>query len=85
MNRHQRKYFSYEIQQNVGKGREDNLAQRLEIARSEIGEALFEKLEKANLIDLQLYSYVNLKLHNSIKKIDNFDSKLNDFKNRCKH
>lgn len=75
--------FSYDVKQNVSRDREGDLAERLDKGRKEIGNALFEELEKANLYDLQLYSFAKMKLEENIKNLEHFDIKLSNFKKRC--
>jgi len=74
--------LSYVIQ-NVSKEREKVLNERLKRGKLEIGKKLFEDLERANSLDLQLYSYSNRLLDERIKNINNFEKKLSDFKNKC--
>jgi len=74
--------LSYVIQ-NVSPNEEDDLSKRLEKKSVEIDDKLMEELTAYNIFDSKLYSSANDELELRIKKIDNFETKLADFKNRC--
>lgn len=79
-----RKYYpkinlSY-VSQNVSKDRKDTLEERLQAGRSDLGDALWEKLNAKNELDLQLYSQTNKEFDKRIEKIENFEEKLKKFR-----
>jgi len=74
--------FSY-VKQNISPDREDDLSKRLEKNATEIGDKLMEELTAHNSFDSKLYSTAKDELELRINNIDNFESKLADFKNRC--
>lgn len=71
------------IAQNVSKDRYGSLNERIEYTRTEIGDELFDKLIDCNHLDFQLYEYVNKRLDAMIDEVNDFHSKLIDFKQRC--
>ena len=71
------------VKQNISPDREDDLSKRLEKNATEIGDKLMEELTAHNSFDSKLYTSAKDELELRIKKIDNFESKLTDFKNRC--
>jgi len=82
------KYFdvidlSFE-KQNISQDRTGDLEQRLKTGRNEIGAELMDRLEKENEFDLKLYSMANQILNERIKELTDFDTRMTDFKNRCK-
>jgi len=71
------------IKQNVSPERFGNFEERLEKGRSDIGNKLMEELIQKNKIDSLLHEFANEELDLRIKNINGFESKLDDFKNRC--
>jgi len=71
------------VKQNVSADREDDLSKRSEKNAAQIGDKLMEELTAHNSFDSKLYSSTKDELELRINKIDNFESKLIDFKNRC--
>jgi len=74
--------LSYVIQ-NISKDRTGNLSQRLETAKEQISNELMNELTKKNNNDIKIYEFANAELNNRIKNVENFQSKLYDFKERC--
>lgn len=68
---------------NVSEDRIGSLEQKLKDGRSKIGETLWKELVAKNELDIELYEIANEELNHRIKKIDNFDEKIKNFKNRC--
>jgi len=84
-----RQYFdkidlSY-IKQNISTERNGNLEERLDQGRSDIGNTLMDDLIQKNKLDSLLHEFAHEELDLRIKKINGFDNKLQDFKNRCKN
>ena len=75
--------FAY-VSKNISEERSNNLEERLDIGRHELGEKLFNKLKSVNQLDLQLYSEANKILNEKIVEQENFEDKIQNFKNRCK-
>ena len=75
--------FAY-VSKNISEERSNNLEERLDIGRHELGEKLFNKLKSVNQLDLQLYSEANKILNEKIDEQENFEDKIQNFKNRCK-
>jgi len=75
--------LSYKAQ-NVNIKRKKSLAEKLEEIEGEIGKNLFHELQKKNEFDQKLCSFVNEQLEQKIKLIKDFDSKLENYKQRCK-
>jgi len=73
------------IKQNVSPERFGNLEERLEQGRSDIENKLMDELIQKNKIDSLLHEFANKELDLRIKNINGFESKLEDFKNRCKN
>jgi len=71
------------LKQNVSLERKGDLIQRLENAREQISDELMKKLIEKNKKDMKLYEFANEKLNTIIKNIENFESKLSTFKERC--
>lgn len=83
-----KKYFknidlSY-IKQNVSQDRESTLLARLNSLKKILGEKIIDELEEGNKKDMMLYNFVIKELDERLEKVDNFEKKLIDFKNRCK-
>jgi len=72
------------IRQNVSEDRKGTLMEKLEKAKNEIDEQVWKKLLEQNKFDLELYEKANEELNTRLEKIENFDSKMSNFKNRCK-
>jgi len=75
--------FSY-VEQNVSKGREVKLNDRLEKLKAKIGNKTYSELEDANKLDFKLYFKANKILDKKLKSLENFDEKMLDFKKQCK-
>lgn len=73
--------LAYRIQ-NVHQ-RPQSIEQRINNLRSQLGEELFKILLAKNDKDLKLYSIVKSHFYDTIKKIENFSTKLRDFQKRC--
>jgi len=73
------------IKQNVSLERVGNLAERLEQGRSDIGNTLMDEFIQKNKFDSLLHKFANEELDLRIKNIKGFESKLEDFNNRCKN
>jgi len=73
------------IKQNISPDRVGNLEERLAKGRSDIGNTLMDELIHKNKVDSVLHEFANEELELRIKNINGFDSKLEDFKNRCKN
>jgi len=72
------------IKQNVNLNRKRSSSGRFTFEKSLIGDVLMDQLFEHNKFDIQLYSYAEKEFNNRIKKIKDFEIKLNDFRNRCK-
>jgi len=70
--------------QNVTSNKNLTLSEKLEAKKSEIGEDLMNELNDKNKLDLELYTEANKILTSRIEEIDRFDTKLNNFRERCK-
>jgi len=71
------------VPKKISKERADNLIERLEEGKTLIGNSLMNELNSKNEFDLKLYSLANDELDNRIKKIENFDNKVENLKRRC--
>jgi len=71
------------LKQNVTLNREDNIQQRLESGRAQIGDKLMHLLIERNNYDLKLYNAANEEINLRIKQVDGFLTKLTDFQERC--
>jgi len=71
------------VKQNVSPDREADLSKRLEKKAAEIGDKLMNELTAHNSFDSKLYSSAKDELELRINKINDFETKLADFKNRC--
>jgi len=74
--------FSYK-KQNVNVEREGSLDQKINDAKSKVNTEMWGKLNKENELDLKLYYAANEELNKRLKKIDNLEYKLSNFRNRC--
>jgi len=70
------------IKRNVSKDRKNNLQERLDYAESQVDKSLWDDLIKHNELDLKLYEVANKELDDRIKKIEKFEQKIHEFKNR---
>ena len=84
-----RKYFpkidlSY-AKQNVSKEREGtSLEEKIENEVKKIEKSTYNELLKHNELDTKLYLQANKELDKRIEKMTEYESKLRDFKTRCK-
>jgi len=72
------------IKQNVTPDRRNKLTERLDDEKSLVEENIMNATIEENQLDMKLHSVTNLELDNRLKEIKNFDTKLEDFQNRCK-
>ena len=72
------------IKKHVSSNRAQNLSQRLESNRDEIGNKLMDDFIEKNSWDLKLYSCANDELDVRKRKIQDFETKLYNFQERCK-
>ncbi len=72
------------IKKHVSSNRAQNLSQRLESNRDEIGNKLMDDFIEKNSWDLKLYSCANDELDVRKRKIQDFETKLSNFQERCK-
>lgn len=70
------------IKQNISPDRIGSLNEKIESGKTSIGDSLMNRLIEVNKLDFELYSITNKILDDRIVQIDNFDSKLLDFKDR---
>ncbi|MFO7990227.1 MAG: hypothetical protein R6U16_12150, partial [Desulfotignum sp.] len=82
-----RSYFpkidlSYKTQ-NINQKPDETIEQRIGKLKNEIGGNNFKSLVEHNQFDLSLYGYALRRFDNRLKKIPDFDAKLNEFKLRC--
>ncbi len=61
-----------------------SVEEKVEKLLQQFDEPLQELVKKKNAFDLELYEKANTLLDEKIDKIEDFDKKLNDFKERCK-
>lgn len=73
--------LSYIIQ-NVSLDRTGNMDERIRIDRLQVGKSIMEKIIDSNYYDLQLYMIANKILDKRIGHIEDFESKLANFKKR---
>lgn len=71
------------VRKNVSADRPTSLADRINHAREQIGDSLMAELEENNDLDIKLYEFAKEELDNRMRKIENFEEKLHDFKKRC--
>jgi len=71
------------ISQNVSLERTGTLAERMESIKLELGDDVMHEFIRANALDLRLYYYANKELDNRLKQIENLESKLQHFRERC--
>jgi hypothetical protein len=72
------------MKQNVSQDRKGNLNERLAHTKEILGSSLYAELENHNKFDFRLYESANDELNSRIAQIPNFDTKLDNFKERCK-
>jgi len=70
------------VKRNVSKDRKNDLQERLDGSESQIDKSLWDNLIEQNELDLKLYEVANKELDDRIKKIEKFEQKLQEFKNR---
>ncbi len=70
------------IPQNVGQKRK-SAGERRELLKQELGEELFQELQEKNREDIALYELGKSLLRERIKKVDDLEAKLQDFRERC--
>jgi len=73
------------VKQNVSTERVGKLDDRLQQGGSDIGDTLMDELIQKNKFDSLLHEFANEELDLRIKNINEFENKLDDFKNRCKN
>ena len=83
-----RRYFpkidlSY-VPQNIRQAEQSNLEGRLAKLKLEIGEDVFEMLEKNNEADLQLYRWAKLEFQGRVLAVPNVQEKLSTLGARCR-
>jgi len=71
------------LRQNVTPGREEKLENRLNSIKNELGDGVVNKLIKMNESDQEIYSHANNELNKRVKLINDFENKLDNFKQRC--
>jgi len=49
-----------------------------------VGDDIMKKLLFHNKLDMKLYEYANEELDRRIKRTENFEKKLSDFRDRCR-
>jgi len=72
------------ISQNVSKELVEDVSKRIETEKKQIGDDIMKKLMFHNKLDMKLYEYANEELDRRIKRTENFEKKLLDFKDRCR-
>jgi len=82
-----KKYFtdidlSY-IPKNVSNERIGTLDEKIDQGRTQLSESLWKELLSKNELDLKIYFNANEELDYRISKINNFEEKLKNFKERC--
>lgn len=72
------------VPQNVSKDRKGDMMNRIESGKQQIGEEIMNSLIEQNQFDMMLYENSNKSLDKRISKIQDFDKKLDEFRNRCR-
>jgi len=70
------------VRRNISKDRKNDLQERLDDSESQIDKSLWDDLIEQNELDLKLYEVANKELDDRIKKIEKFEQKIHEFKNR---
>lgn len=83
-----KKYFSnidlsYKSQ-NISSERKVSLPERIKEDLKKLYKDTLDEIYEKNIYDLMLYEESRDELNRRISRIENFEKKLNDFKNRCK-
>jgi len=71
------------VKQNVSPDRKNDLKERIESGRNEIGDKVMGLLIENNKKDFKIYSKANEELDLRKKQIEDFERKLSNFKLRC--
>jgi len=71
------------ISQNVSAERSGNITDKLKKEGKVIGTSILEQLSKVNKLDFELYQETSKELDRRIEKIENFEKKFENFKDRC--
>jgi len=72
------------ISQNVSKEIVEDINERIEMEKKLVADDIMKKLVFHNKLDMKLYEYANEELDRRIKRTENFEKKLSDFRDRCR-